>query len=92
MNKGFGVMEFMIVILLVGVTLGIVNQEANCRFQTVVKEGYKSTDERDIFLECLSRTKSSVTHANDDEDTDDTIDACSKHANYTVYQTKRICN
>jgi hypothetical protein len=33
-------------------------------------------DYRDLTMQCLDKTKSSVTNANDDEDTDDTIYAC----------------
>lgn len=36
--------------------------------------------EQKLFLACLDKTKSSVTHANDDEDTDDTIKECAVQA------------
>lgn len=46
-------------------------------YDYIYRDGYNADKQRDIFLECLARTKSSVTSANDDEDTDDTINACS---------------
>lgn len=36
--------------------------------------------EQELFLTCLDKTKSSVTQAHDDEDTDDTINECAKQA------------
>ena len=36
--------------------------------------------EQELFLICLDKTKSSVTQAHDDEDTDDTINACARQA------------
>lgn len=43
--------------------------------------------EREIFLSCLEKTKSSVTSANDDEDTDDTIEACRKSSAWIAIDT-----
>lgn len=45
----------------------------------------------EIFLKCLAATRSSVVNANDDEDTDDTIQACENAAYYQSLETKPEC-
>lgn len=66
--------------------------EEQCRYKDVRNPGYSETSEKDIFLECLSRSHVDSLQGAKYQGWDEVIQNCHRAASHIVYNYQEICS